>query len=139
LSCGLKLYEPIIPKRFGRNGGDDGCVQPVRLEVPLGLIRNSEYDEATVELTPGDVVLLASDGILESENADQEEFGPKRLSALLSGFSQGDSAREITEQILSATEGHSVAGIAPHDDRTLVVLRVVDEPSSDFSKLPIIY
>ena len=114
-------------------------MQPVRLEVPLGLIRNSEYDEATVELTAGDVVLLASDGILESENADQEEFGPKRLSALLSGFSQGDSAREITEQILSATEGHSVPGIAPHDDRTLVVLRVVDEPSSDFSKLPIIY
>jgi len=118
----------------------DGCVQSIRLEgVPLGLIPNTQYDETTIELTPGDVVLFASDGILESKNAEQEEFGPKRLSALLSGFSQGDSAREIAEQILAATDGYSGAGIAPHDDRTLVVLRVIDEPSSDFSKLPIIY
>ncbi len=118
----------------------DGCVQSIRLEgVPLGLIPNTQYDETTVKLTPGDVVLFASDGILESKNAEQEEFGPKRLSALLSGFSQGDSAREIAEQILAATDGYSGAGTAPHDDRTLVVLRVIDEPSSDFSKLPIIY
>ena len=118
----------------------DGCVQSIRLEgIPLGLVPDTQYDETTIELTPGDVVLFASDGILESENAEQEEFGPKRLSALLSGFSQRHSAREITEQIMAATDGHSGAGIAPHDDRTLVVLRVTDEPSSDFSKLPIIY
>jgi sigma-B regulation protein RsbU (phosphoserine phosphatase) len=90
-------------------------------------------------LTPGDVVLFTSDGILESENAELEEFGPKRLSALLSGFSQGDSAQEIAEKILAATDGHSGAGTPPRDDRTLVVLRVTDDPSCDFSKLPIIY
>ena len=118
----------------------DGCVQSIRLEgVPLGLIPDTQYDETTIELTPGDVVLFASDGILESENAEQEEFGPKRLSALLSGFSQLDSAREIAEQIMTATDGHSGAGMAPHDDRTLVVLRVTDDSASDFSKLPIIY
>jgi len=118
----------------------DGCVQSIRLEgVPLGLIPDTQYDETKIELTPGDVVLFASDGILESENAEQEEFGPKRLSALLSGLSQRDSAREIAEQIMAATDGHSGAGVAPHDDRTLVVLRVTDDSASDFSKLPIIY
>jgi sigma-B regulation protein RsbU (phosphoserine phosphatase) len=118
----------------------DGCVQPIRLEgVPLGLIHDTEYDETTVDLVPGDVILFASDGILESANAAQEEFGPERLTALLSAVSGGASAREIVEQIMAATDGHSGAGIAPHDDRTLVVLRVIDEPSSDFSKLPIIY
>jgi phosphoserine phosphatase RsbU/P len=117
-----------------------GCVQPIRLEgVPLGLIPNSEYDETTVELTPGDVVLFASDGILESENSVQEEFGPKRLCALLSELSEGDSAQEIAERILAATDDHSGEGSAPHDDRTLVVLRVTDDSSADFSKLPIIY
>jgi phosphoserine phosphatase RsbU/P len=115
-------------------------VQPIRLEgVPLGLIPNTEYDETTVELAPGDVVLFASDGILESENSAQEEFGPKRLFALLSGLSEGDSAQEIAERILAATDGHSGEGTAPHDDRTLVVLRVTDDSSADFSKLPIIY
>jgi len=117
-----------------------GQVQAIRLEgVPLGLIPDTQYDETTVNLEPGDVVVFASDGILESENHSQEEFGPDRLKGILSAISLGDSAREITEQIIAATDGHSGAGIAPHDDRTLVVLRVVDESSSDFSKLPIIY
>ena len=80
-----------------------------------------------------------SDGILESENAEQEEFGSERLTSLLSGISPGDSAQRITEQILAATDGHSGVGIAPHDDRTLIVLRLTEEASSDFSKLPIIY
>jgi len=118
----------------------NGRVQAIRVEgVPLGLIPETEYDETSIDVEPGDVLLFASDGILESENASQEEFGPDRLTALLSAISPGDSAREIAEQILAATDGHSGAGTAPHDDRTLVVLRVTDDASSDFSKLPIIY
>ena len=88
---------------------------------------------------PGDVVVFASDGILESANAAQEEFGLQRLSAVLSSFSKEDSARAIAERILAETDAHSGVGTAPHDDRTLVVLRVTDETGSDFSKLPIIY
>src|SRR3989440_7680803 len=118
----------------------NGQVRAIRLEgVPLGLIPDTQYDETTIGLEPGDVVLFASDGILESENTVQEEFGPERLTALLSSISQRDWPRDISERILAATDGHSGAGTAPHDDRTLVVLRVTDEISSDFSKLPIIY
>jgi len=117
-----------------------GRVEAILLEgVPLGLIPDTQYDESTIDLEPGDVVVFASDGILESENPTQEEFGPQRLKDILASISRVHSAREITEQILAATDGHSGAGIAPHDDRTLVVLRVTDDKSSDFSKLPIIY
>lgn len=118
----------------------DGEVQAIRLEgVPLGLIPDTVYDETTIDVVPGDVILFASDGILESTNADHEEFGPERLTTLLSTISPRNSAREIADRILAETDGHSGAGIAPHDDRTLVVLRVTDDTSSDFSKLPIIY
>lgn len=118
----------------------DGHVISVRLEgVPLGLLPATEYDESVLDLLPGDVVLFASDGILESENASQEEFGLQRLSAVLSSISPDDSARAIAERVLAETDDHSGAGTAPHDDRTLVVLRVTDETGSDFSKLPVIY
>src|SRR5713101_8377233 len=104
-----------------------GRVELIRLEgVPLGLLPETKYDESTVELQPGDVVLFASDGILESVNAGQEEFGLERLTVLLSGLSQEHSASVIAEQILQATDAHSGAGIPPHDDRTLLVLRVTD-------------
>lgn len=117
----------------------DGHVISVRLEgVPLGLLPGIEYDESVLDLLAGDVVVFASDGILESENASEEEFGLQRLSAVLSSIAPDDSARAIAERILAETDDHSV-GTAPHDDRTLVVLRVTDETGSDFSKLPVIY
>jgi sigma-B regulation protein RsbU (phosphoserine phosphatase) len=118
----------------------DGVVQPIRLEgVPLGLLPGTDYDEMTIDLQPGDVALFASDGILESENADKEEFGPERLADVLAGLSPEDSAGTIAEHILRATDLHGGVGNPPHDDRTLLVLRVTDESASDFSKLPIIY
>jgi sigma-B regulation protein RsbU (phosphoserine phosphatase) len=118
----------------------NGHVVSIRLEgVPLGLLPETQYDESVIDLEPGDVVLFASDGIVESENAAEEEFGLARLSALLAGISADDSSEQIAEKILAETDTHTGAGIAPHDDRTLIVLRVTDESASDFSKLPIIY
>jgi sigma-B regulation protein RsbU (phosphoserine phosphatase) len=117
----------------------DGAVQEIRAAgIPLGLFPDTEYDEITLDLQPGDAVLFASDGILESENADQQEFGVKRLSALLQTISPGQSANEICDLVLNATDEYSGGGFTPHDDRTLLVLRVTDHTSSDFS-LPIIY
>jgi sigma-B regulation protein RsbU (phosphoserine phosphatase) len=107
--------------------------------VPLGLFGDTEYEEITVDLQPGDVVICASDGILESEDSDQQEFGAERLHALLAGIIPDDAAFTIADRILSATDEYSGAESTPHDDRTLIVLRVTDEIVSDFAKLPIIY
>jgi phosphoserine phosphatase RsbU/P len=118
----------------------DGEVQQIRVAgVPLGLFLDSQYDEVTLELRPGDTVMFASDGILESENADREEFGLKRLRAVLQGVSPQMSASEICDLVLNAANDYSGGGFTPADDRTLLVLRLTDHTSSDFSKLPIIY
>ena len=117
-----------------------GRAQEIRIEgVPLGLFPDSEYEESSIDLEPGDLVLFASDGILESENGDQEEFGSQRLHALLATAHPGISANELSERIISATDDHSGPGSNPHDDRTLLVLRVSDEAASDYTKLPVIY
>jgi sigma-B regulation protein RsbU (phosphoserine phosphatase) len=118
----------------------DGAVQSLRIAgIPLGLFPDTQYDEITIDLVPGDTVLFASDGILESANASYEEFGPDRLCSVLAGVSARESAAEIADTIVAATNDHSGDGVAPYDDRTLLVLRVTDHSSSDFSKLPIIY
>src|SRR5216683_4337492 len=118
----------------------DGEVQEIRVAgIPLGLFPDTEYDELTLDLQPGDAVLFASDGILESENHKEQEFGAQRLRALLQTVSPQQSASEICDLILNATDAYSGGGFAPHDDRTLLVLRVIDHASSDFSQLPIIY
>jgi len=83
--------------------------------------------------------LFASDGILESENAVLEEFGMVRLSAVLGEITPQHSAADIAASIIAATDHHAGEGVNARDDRTLVVFRVTDHTSSDFSKLPIIY
>jgi sigma-B regulation protein RsbU (phosphoserine phosphatase) len=118
----------------------DGEVQQIRVGgIPLGLFPDTEYDEVTIELRPGDTVLFASDGILESENAEEQEFGFQRLTAVIQDISPLQSANEICDIILNATDEYSGGGFTPHDDRTLLVMRLTDHTSSDFSKLPIIY
>jgi len=118
----------------------NGVTQEIELGgIPLGLLSAAEYDEITVDLRPGDIVIFASDGILESENISHEQFGADRLNSLLANVLPTTTANEIAEQILAATDDHSGQDTTPHDDRTLIVMRVNDEDSSDFSKLPIIY
>ncbi len=117
-----------------------GSAREIRIEgVPLGLFPDSDYEETAVDLEAGDIVLFASDGILESENARQEEFGSERLHALLANAAPGISADELSERIIAATDDHSGPGTCPRDDRTLLVLRVTSEGTADYSKLPVIY
>jgi sigma-B regulation protein RsbU (phosphoserine phosphatase) len=118
----------------------DGVVQTIRIAgIPLGLYPDTQYEEVTLDLRPGDAVLFASDGILESENAQMEEFGIAGLSSVLGKITPQDAASDIAASIIEATDHHAGEGVNARDDRTLVVFRVTDHTSSDFSKLPIIY
>ncbi|HEY2458141.1 MAG TPA: SpoIIE family protein phosphatase [Candidatus Acidoferrum sp.] len=107
--------------------------------VPLGMLPDVDYEEVTINLLPGDVVVFASDGIQESTNRDDEEFGVERLKDLLAKVQPSDPGYTIAQKIVKATDEHSGTGRPPHDDRTLLILRFTDETASDFSKLPIIY
>jgi sigma-B regulation protein RsbU (phosphoserine phosphatase) len=107
--------------------------------VPLGLLPNTEYDEIRLALNPGDIVVFASDGVHESMNTDLEEFGSDRLKDLLAKVAIADPGYTIAQRIVKATDEHAGVGRPPHDDRTLLILRVTDEGGADFSKLPIIY
>ena len=107
--------------------------------VPLGLLPEVEYEEVRLSLSPGDVVVFASDGIHESTNIDLEEYGSDRLKDLLATVLADDPGYTIAQRIVKATDEYAGVGRPPHDDRTLLILRVTDEGADDYSKLPIIY
>jgi sigma-B regulation protein RsbU (phosphoserine phosphatase) len=90
--------------------------------VPLGLFAGNRYDEVTIDLREGDSVVLISDGVEDSQNAAEEEFGRERVEGTLQRLAAG-SARAIAEGLLQATQLH--AGDAEtYDDRTVLVLKV---------------
>jgi putative ABC transport system permease protein len=88
----------------------------------LGLFPQVKYEDATVDLQPGDVLLVFTDGVSEALNTRDEEFGEDRLKELLRGVLHL-SAQEISEAI-SARLKHWMQGAAQHDDLTFIVLKV---------------
>jgi sigma-B regulation protein RsbU (phosphoserine phosphatase) len=91
----------------------------------LGLLPNSDYKEEQVQLNPGDVFVLYTDGITESFNAQEEEFGEERLKQVLLD-NRRRTAVEIFDAILQAVADFN-AGAPQHDDMTLVVGKVLLE------------
>jgi len=107
--------------------------------IPLGLMEGTRYDAVSLNLRVGNVVVFASDGILECQNREQEAFGAGRLAALLTSLPQDTPAKDISSAILGLTDEFSHETPVQNDDRSLIVLRVTDELRADFSGLPVIY
>jgi phosphoserine phosphatase RsbU/P len=118
----------------------DGEVSEINVAgMPLGLLPEADYDEVRLSLKPGDTIVFASDGIHEAMNKDQEEFGIDRLKSVLGTVASSDPGYTVAQRVVKATDEYTGKGRQPHDDRTLVILRVTDDTESDYSKLPIIY
>ncbi len=96
--------------------------------TPFGLFPGVDYECGSVELETSDVLVLYSDGITEAEGSNGEEFGSSRLTEVVRN-SRDKSIREIRESILRAVE--QWAGTEPHDDMTLVVVKVEEQKSGD--------
>src|SRR5262249_10118929 len=100
-------------------------VREIKIEgTPLGMFPDSEYETETLGLHPEDLVLFASDGILESMNAARETFGFGRLAQVLRNLAPGDSAEQVSTAILKATDKFSGNQSESHDDRTAIILRI---------------
>ncbi len=80
------------------------------------------YEEATVELCPGDVLLAFTDGVPEAHNPENEEFGEERLQQLLRQTAHFP-ADEISARI-SAEMKNWIHDAEQYDDLTFIVMKM---------------
>ena len=86
---------------------------------------DSVLDEHTQALSPGDLIVLYTDGITEATDASGEMFGDEGLARVLAGAGGLDPAA-IRERVVR--EVRSFVGDAePHDDMTMVIVRIEHE------------
>ncbi|HEV8480543.1 MAG TPA: SpoIIE family protein phosphatase [Candidatus Eisenbacteria bacterium] len=88
----------------------------------LGIFPHASYDEGEVELGPGDVIVLFTDGVTEAEDRHKGQFGEERLIALLREARAGDARAigdRICQEVLKFSKGLQMA-----DDLTVVVVKV---------------
>jgi sigma-B regulation protein RsbU (phosphoserine phosphatase) len=90
--------------------------------LPLGSFPGVSYDQTVLELTPGDIYVFYTDGISETFNAADEEFGTSRLEEIVHAR-RTQPAADIVQAIVDAVEGFR--GDQPQgDDMTVVVVKI---------------
>jgi hypothetical protein len=87
----------------------------------LGILPNATYETGAVELEPGDLLVLYSDGLVEAANQDDEQFGEDRVQAIVEQH-RDLTATQIRDKILKAAQAFT-GNAQLEDDRTLLVLR----------------
>ncbi len=89
--------------------------------VPLGMLEGSTYEEASLNLDPGEILLIYSDGVTEAENLESEEFGIGRLEALAPQLRNVDP--ETAGHLILAEIDRFLDGLRPADDLSMVIVR----------------
>lgn len=87
----------------------------------LGVFPDWKYEDSSVDLSPGDRLLLFTDGITEAAGPQGEEFGMERVAAFAK-TNAANSAARMNEQLLAQVT--TFCGAQFHDDATLLVLAV---------------
>lgn len=100
----------------------DGAIRLLRpAGMPLGVSEHLALERDSIDLAPGDLLVLYTDGVVDGLNEAGEDFGRDRLEAVLFR-NRHLSAQGVINALRQAVSAH--AGATPlYDDVTLVVLR----------------
>jgi serine phosphatase RsbU (regulator of sigma subunit) len=126
------LFVVIDPRERTLRVANAGMISPVLVTtrgshfievggLPLGSFVGAVYQEEVVSFTPGDSLLLVSDGVVEAHGPGNELFGFERLEATIAEARPGD-VRELVELVLERVQQH-MGDMEQHDDITIVAVR----------------
>lgn len=89
--------------------------------IPLGIFEDARWQEARTRLLPGALLTLYTDGVTETINAQEEQFGEARLLTAVDA-QRTQTAQLISRHLLTEIAAHRGDGIQT-DDLTFMVIR----------------
>ena len=94
---------------------------PLTNGIALGILPRFEYQQESIQLSPGDTILLYTDGVTEAMNMDGVQLGIDRVSGIFSQAPPAD-AEDVGAEVIKAVV--DFAQEAPqHDDITCLILQ----------------
>jgi len=124
-------YEPATRRLTYVNGGHnapmilrDGGVLRLEEGGPVvGLFKPSRYSQASIDLQPGDVMVLFTDGISEAMNPQDDEWGEERLIEAVK-VCRDHCAAQMIDELMREADAFA-AGAPQHDDMTIMIVKVL--------------
>ncbi len=126
----LAEYDPVRRTVDYINAGHNNPIlrrssgQIERLDVgglPFGIMPEAKYESATVTLAPGDWLIIFTDGLVEAENARQDEYGEARLLSAI-GINQAVEPNEMLKRLMAEVDLF-VGNTPQHDDVTCMLVK----------------
>lgn len=87
----------------------------------LGLLPAAEYETTAIQVSPGDLLVMFSDGLVEATSEKGEEYGDERLATLLHGHAD-ETPGQLRESIIRSLASFASAS-DPQDDLTFAIIR----------------
>src|SRR6202162_3569933 len=95
-----------------------------RLDVgglPLGIQPEAKYESASVTLAPGDWLIIFTDGLVEAENARQEEYGQSRVLSTINAPA-ASTPNDMLQRLMAELDLF-VGSTPQHDDVTCLLIK----------------
>jgi sigma-B regulation protein RsbU (phosphoserine phosphatase) len=100
----------------------DGCLRLSAGGLVIGLFDQTHYEQETIQLHSGDLLVAYTDGVTEAMNEAGEEYGEERLQSSLMELTHL-SADQVRDRLVKSLQVWC-AGAPQHDDLTFIVLKV---------------
>jgi sigma-B regulation protein RsbU (phosphoserine phosphatase) len=107
-----------VPLLRAADGNVEGLAEGI--DVPLGVVPETQYAEACVELPPGGNLVLMTDGAFDAKAPEGGRYGLDRLRATIA--EAPDAPGELVDELLNDIIRFTGAG-AQSDDMTVVAMR----------------
>jgi serine phosphatase RsbU (regulator of sigma subunit) len=109
------------PPYFVSPQNDRETLKLTRTGMALGVVEDATWEQKTIHLAAGDLLVLYTDGVTDADNGQDGFFGEERLLEAMLAHCD-DSAQEIQAALVA--EVHKFVGAAPQfDDITLMVIK----------------
>jgi serine phosphatase RsbU (regulator of sigma subunit) len=107
------IFDPVTDTFSDLNGGNN---------LAMGVFEDTEFKEAQQEIAPGQIILIATDGIWEARNPKGEMFSKNRIRKIIRRHAS-KTANDIQNAILDSLKRFQ-KNVKLEDDMTLVVIKI---------------
>ena len=125
------IFNPVTRTFTYASGGHDApllirsdgssTLLPLTNGIALGILPDFEYQQESIQLSPGDTIVLYTDGVTEAMNTDGIQLGINRVRGIFAQSPPAD-AEEVGQEVVKAVV--DFAQDAPQfDDITCLTLR----------------